>query len=531
MTKDEYSNRLFQIIDHAGLEILNDRRKFLSYLRDLAPEFKTENKVMDTMCDDKFFGFFVQETDKYNSFAGHPESIGNVQGTVRSTEGSKVENVSQDDIDTAGKRAAQYLVSECMIIPEVAQKICDSLADAIKRYISNQQSDKQMPTISESGESEKGTVSIENSTDQTIINDQLSGKEPASTQGIAGNHRPVDKTISAKPDGAMSAADSNGSNASDSINKNKDNGKQIEKKKKGTNTGRNIAAIVGVAATFLGVAAALIFILMAFTHSPYLEPTELAMGKGGERVLEVSDCPEDSEVTWVSSDPKIVSVDSDGTISAKKKGSAEVDAYVDGEYIGTCSVTVGKLKICREVDSDIAITNDGESPDDFVYPMEGEACTFFIEGTDSENIKWSSSDSSVIALDFQDRQLVSGTALKPGLTTIKAKVDGQTVKKRVGVWASEEDGVVFETNVSKIKIKDKGEIILTYNDDLGNISVECENGSVISGDFSGKWYADSTVFKIKKEQTGTATLIFTALDENGDPKELIDPVKVKVICK
>ena len=42
------------------------------------------------------------------------------------------------------------------------------------------------------------------------------------------------------------------------------------------------------------------------------------------------------------------------------------------------------------------------------------------------------------------------------------------------------DGVVFETNVSKIKIKDKGEIILTYNDDLGNISVECENGSVIT---------------------------------------------------
>lgn len=109
----------------------------------------------------------------------------------------------------------------------------------------------------------------------------------------------------------------------------------------------------------------------------------------------------DKTVTWSSSDDKIVTVDSEGMITAIAKGSATIIAKAGNEG-GTCDVTV----IGRVVDS---VTIEQES----VEMESGDTmklnATVLPEHADDKTVAWSSSDESVATVD-QDGTVTAESA-------------------------------------------------------------------------------------------------------------------------
>ena len=77
-----------------------------------------------------------------------------------------------------------------------------------------------------------------------------------------------------------------------------------------------------------------------------LDKKKISIGKGGTYQLVAKVTPENAtekDLVFTSSDKKIASVSSDGTVKAKKKGKCTVTvATKDGKYQATCKVTVTK---------------------------------------------------------------------------------------------------------------------------------------------------------------------------------------------
>ena len=75
-----------------------------------------------------------------------------------------------------------------------------------------------------------------------------------------------------------------------------------------------------------------------------LNNKDLNLKKGEKYTLKAEISPKDAtnkEVTWISSNPKVVSVDENGNIEAKSSGEAEITVTTkDGGFKATCKVKV-----------------------------------------------------------------------------------------------------------------------------------------------------------------------------------------------
>lgn len=86
-----------------------------------------------------------------------------------------------------------------------------------------------------------------------------------------------------------------------------------------------------------------------------LSPSELTMKNKSTQTLELMIYPEDTTddttATWVSSDTEVLTVNSFGTVTAKKEGTATVTVTV-GDYTASCHITVGPAATVEEMVSD-----------------------------------------------------------------------------------------------------------------------------------------------------------------------------------
>lgn len=136
-------------------------------------------------------------------------------------------------------------------------------------------------------------------------------------------------------------------------------------------------------------------------------------------------------ITWTSSNPEAVHVDSNGTVTALAKGNSTITAALENGHTEKCIVR------CGWSDGSVAPTpGSGSTPatstantglalnrTDFTMSREGETFMLKVSGTDSAPA-WSSSDSSVAGVSSSGKV----TALKHGTVTVTATVDGQTLK-------------------------------------------------------------------------------------------------------
>lgn len=59
---DSFENAILKVVLDYGINIISDRRKFLSYLTDVAFDFRKEIKILSNACDEKVFSQFFELT-------------------------------------------------------------------------------------------------------------------------------------------------------------------------------------------------------------------------------------------------------------------------------------------------------------------------------------------------------------------------------------------------------------------------------------------------------------------------------------
>ena len=143
---------------------------------------------------------------------------------------------------------------------------------------------------------------------------------------------------------------------------------------------------------------------------PYLNCSRCYLYIGNTQKVKVLD--KKGTLKWSTSNKKVATVSKSGKITAKKRGNALIICKVDGVKL-TCSVTV---------DTPYMIGMDGTM-------TEGLSCKMRIIGSNSsKKERWSSSNKKILTV--KNGKI---TAKKTGVATLKCKVNGITIKKKVTV--------------------------------------------------------------------------------------------------
>ena len=163
-----------------------------------------------------------------------------------------------------------------------------------------------------------------------------------------------------------------------------------------------------------------------------LDNKHMDLDKGDTQKINViynpSDTTDDKTITWESTKPNIVSVDSNGNIEAKTGGDATIVAKAkNGTVTDSISVHV-----------DVPITSASLSDTNFTLARNSnKELSLTIEPDDAtyDTIEWSTSDSSVlgIAVNNTNNKKATITGLKGGNATVTVKVGNKTLTANVEV--------------------------------------------------------------------------------------------------
>ena len=164
------------------------------------------------------------------------------------------------------------------------------------------------------------------------------------------------------------------------------------------------------------------------------------------------DTTDDKTISWTSSDSSIAEVASDGTITAKKVGTATITAKTSNNKTATCNVTVlpVELNSIAIKEQNIILNKNENKTLTVTYNPENT--------TDDKTVTWESSDDTVVSIDN------NGTikALKAGTVTITAKVGSKTANTKVTVVIPLEAISLNETDKSLLK-NETVNLQVTYN--------------------------------------------------------------------
>ena len=151
-----------------------------------------------------------------------------------------------------------------------------------------------------------------------------------------------------------------------------------------------------------------------------LSETNISLYKGKSRQLHATVTGTKKKPTWKSSNKSVVTVNSKGKITAKKKGTATITCKV-GAIKATC-----KISVLNPVKVKIALNKTKLS----MYVGDNFTLKAKVTGT-TQNVKWSSSNSKIAKVSNGNV-----TGLKAGTVNIISKVAGKkaickiTIKKR-----------------------------------------------------------------------------------------------------
>ena len=134
-------------------------------------------------------------------------------------------------------------------------------------------------------------------------------------------------------------------------------------------------------------------------ESVSLDRTEIIMEEGTSAGLSATVLPEnasDRRVTWTSSDPDVVTVDSSGKIEARRAGEAMVTAVTSNELTASCRVTVTERQsasdsVVASVSAPVSSVRPGEKlPFDFQLENMARVATVAFTFEKDEDLTYSS---------------------------------------------------------------------------------------------------------------------------------------------
>lgn len=250
-----------------------------------------------------------------------------------------------------------------------------------------------------------------------------------------------------------------------------------------------------------------------------LNKTALALKVGNTEKLIATVKPDkatNKTVTWTSDNKDIADVGSDGTITAKKSGTAKITATADGKT-ATCTVTVSTEQIpatAISIKSTLDLTVGGN-----------ETLTATVTPSNStDTVEWSSDKLNIATVDENGKV----TAVAAGEATITAKAGSKTATCTVTVKA--------ET----VKVES---ITITGKDGVNSIEAEgtLQLTATVTPDGATnkavKWSSSDTEIATVNETSGlvtgvakgSATITATAQDGNGATGTFIVNVTEKQI--
>lgn len=169
-----------------------------------------------------------------------------------------------------------------------------------------------------------------------------------------------------------------------------------------------------------------------------LNKTKLTLNKGESETLVATVVPTDATettITWDTSNPYMVSVDSNGKVTAVGGGSATITAKAGGK-VASCSVTVIVPVESITLDQTTVMLGEGEN-------VTLKATVTPKDATDN-TVTWSSSDESIASVDQNGRI----SAIKQGSATIMAKAGDKQATCAVTVIKKVESIALDQTSLT-----------------------------------------------------------------------------------
>ena len=216
-------------------------------------------------------------------------------------------------------------------------------------------------------------------------------------------------------------------------------------------------------------AACSVTVLAKAIHTTAIELNkhELALEVNDNETLIATVYPEDStdEISWESSEPSVVSVDSTGNVYAVTAGTSIVTVS-SGEYYDTCTVTVTpkithvtSVEIVYQDNVVTELTLDGKQSRQLEYRLYPGNAT-------DQSVNWVSSDPSIV--DFTQIRTYDCTIMgvSAGTATIRASSNSDPdiyAELVVTVNQVEANGIVFSEPETSIHVGDSKKLIPTIN--------------------------------------------------------------------
>ena len=130
-----------------------------------------------------------------------------------------------------------------------------------------------------------------------------------------------------------------------------------------------------------------------------------------------------TNVTWVSSDTSVATVDETGYVKGIKNGNATITATTENGKTATCRIVVVTTITDIRLSSNREVLNDGDNINLTAYIKPDD-------GTCTEDVTWTTSDTSVVKLTTSGANNVTCNiqSLKAGVVTITAKNPNGKIK-------------------------------------------------------------------------------------------------------
>lgn len=221
-----------------------------------------------------------------------------------------------------------------------------------------------------------------------------------------------------------------------------------------------------------------------------LDKTTLTLTVGETATLSATVKPDDAtdnSVTWTSSEPTIATVDQNGKVTAKAKGSATITAKA-GEKTATCAVTVNEATSTETVD----VTGVTLTPKTLTLE-EGKTSTLTAtvapSNASDKTVSWTSSEPTIATVDQNGKV----TAVKAGQTNITVTTNNgnktDTCAVTVTTKTVDVQSITLDNTALTLEVDEIGTLTATVTpNDATNKTVtwESDTTEVATVDNSGK---------------------------------------------